>query len=226
MHRKYTPEIIEFIRNNIKGVKYKDMAAMIYEKFNLKVNPDALGQWCTKNHLQNGLTGCFEKGHIPANKGKKWDDYLTPEQQAKARQTCFSSERIVNNQNHTWYHKIGDEMEDKDGYIKVKCFNHAKENGGDARHSTRCWKLKNRLLWEQNYGPIPDDSIIIFLDGNTRNFDLSNLAMITKKENAIINKYGLRYDDPECTKLGIKIAKLKVLMREKEKGKHNEQDTK
>ena len=69
---KYTPEIREFIKENIKGVKYKDMALMIKEKFNVEVNADALGQWCTKHHLQNGLIGYFPKGHTPFNKGKKW----------------------------------------------------------------------------------------------------------------------------------------------------------
>lgn len=217
---KYTPEIREFIKENIKGVKYKDMALMIKEKFNVEVNADALGQWCTKNHLQNGLTGYFPKGHTPFNKGKKWDEYLTPEQQEKSRQTCFSSERIVNNQDHTWYHKIGDEVEDKDGYIKIKCFNHARENGGWKKNSTRAWKLKHRWLWEQNYGPIPKGYVIIFLDGNNRNFNLDNLAMISMKQNAIINKMGLRYDDPECTKLGVEIASLKILMAEKRKAKN------
>lgn len=212
---KYTEEIKNFIREHIKGVKYKDMAQMIYKNFNVKVNPDALGQWCVKNNLRNGLTGYFPKGNIPANKGKKWDDYLTPEQQAKARQTCFSSDRIVNNQDHTWFHKVGDEIEDKDGYIKVKVFEHAKDNGGNGRLSTRCWRLKQRIIWEQNYGPIPEGHIIIFLDGNPRNFDIDNLAMISCAQNAIINKLGLRYDDPECTKIGIEISKLKILMAEK-----------
>ena len=222
---KYTPEIKEYIRANIKGVKYKDMANMIFEKFNVRVNPDALGQWCTKNKLQNGLTGCFEKGHIPVNKGKKWDDYLTKEQQEKCRKTCFSSEKVVNHQDHTWYHKVGDERLDKDGYVMIKLYEHAKDNGGGKKNSTRAWVLKHRHIWESNYGKIPHGYIVIFLDGNKFNFDVDNLALISQRENVLINKYGLRYDDPDLTKLGINIAKLRLLMVEKGK-KKNEQNKK
>lgn len=222
---KYTSEIREFIKENIKGVKYKDMALLIKQKFNLSVNPDALAQWCVKNNMQNGVVMNFEKGHTPFNKGKKWDDYLTKEQQAKSRQTCFSSERIVNHQDHTWYHKVGDERLDKDGYVMIKLYEHAKDNGGGKGNSTRAWVLKHRYIWEQNYGPIPEGHIVIFLDGNRLNFEIDNLGLISQRENALINKYGLRYDDPDLTKLGINIAKLKLLIIEKGKGK-NEQHKK
>ncbi len=217
---KYTPEIEDFIKENIKGVKYKDMAEILFERFNLKVNPDALGQWCCKHKMPNGLTGCFEKGHIPINKGKKWDEYLTKEQQERCRKTCFSSERVVNHQDYTWYHKVGDERLDKDGYVMIKLYEHAKDNGGGKKNSTRAWVLKHRYIWEQNYGPIPEGHIVIFLDGNIRNFSIDNLAMISCAENAIINKLGLRYDDPELTKIGVQISKLKILIAEKRRGKN------
>lgn len=34
---------------------------------------------------RNPITGRFLKGHVPPNKGKKWDEYLTEEQQERAR---------------------------------------------------------------------------------------------------------------------------------------------
>lgn len=40
---------------------------------------------------QRGADGRFLNGSTPHNKGKRWDDYLTPEQQRRSRTTCFSS---------------------------------------------------------------------------------------------------------------------------------------
>ena len=34
--------------------------------------------------------GRFKKGNVPANKGKTWDEYGTPEGHARSRATCFA----------------------------------------------------------------------------------------------------------------------------------------
>jgi hypothetical protein len=45
------------------------------------------------------------------------------------------------------------------------------------------WQLLNRYLWEQNFGKIPPGMIVIFKDNNEDNFEISNLELISKKEN-------------------------------------------
>jgi len=39
------------------------------------------------------------------------------------------------------------------------------------------WKPKQRFIWEEAHGPIPEGHKVNFVDGNIRNFDLSNLAL-------------------------------------------------
>jgi hypothetical protein len=40
----------------------------------------------------------------------------------------------------------------------------------------------HRYVWEQAHGPIPNDKKLYFLDGDTTNYDLSNLALMSKAE--------------------------------------------
>lgn len=70
------------------------------------------------------------------------------------------------------------------------------------------WKFKHRLIWEQHNGEIPENSMITFLDGNTLNCNIENLACITCAENSLLNKNKLRFSDAELTKTGINVVKL------------------
>jgi hypothetical protein len=103
----------------------------------------------------------------------------------------------------------GTEKLRKDGYVSVKV--------------GRQWIHKQRIIWENAYGPIPKGYAIVFADGNKQNFDLNNLIMVTYAERAVLNHFGLISSDPELTKAGILVARLKLLsfkkMRElKEEG--------
>ena len=50
------------------------------------------------------------------------------------------------------------------------------------------WDLYHRQLWMQANGPVPQGMIIIFKDNNTMNCELSNLEMITLRENMERNR--------------------------------------
>lgn len=104
--------------------------------------------------------GQFKKGHIPKNKGKRWDEYLSKEKQESVRKTCFKKGQMPKN------HKpVGYERKTRDGYWEVKV---AEPN---------VFKAKHRILWEQHHGPIPKGVNIVFIDGNPDNITISNLRM-------------------------------------------------
>ena len=62
------------------------------------------------------------------------------------------------------------------------------------------WKLKHVLIWEKYNGPVPKDSVVTFLDGNKRNFDINNLACVRKGVNSVLNKKKLRSQNKEIFK--------------------------
>ena len=72
----------------------------------------------------------------------------------------------------------------------------------------RDWKQEHILRWEEKNGPIPKGFCLTFLDGNRENVEISNLALISRAQHAMLNKMNLRSEEPEITKTGILVAKL------------------
>ena len=91
---------------------------------------------------------------------------------------------------------IGTESITKGGYIKVKV--------GEPNK----WKLKQRYIYEQHHGEIPNNCNVIFADRNIQNFDINNLILVSKAEMLILNNNKLIFEDKELTKVGVNIAKV------------------
>lgn len=49
------------------------------------------------------------------------------------------------------------------------------------------WKPKARVVWEQNYGPIPAGAIVRLRDGNQENCAPANLQLVTRGEHVVLN---------------------------------------
>ena len=119
----------------------------------------------------------IKKGNIPANKGKRQVEYMTPEQIERTKPTRFKKGQLV------WNRKqVGTERINTYGYTVVKVSEPDK------------WKLKHRIVWEKQNGKIPKGYNIQFKDCNRQNCDIDNLYMISrveqlKNENSHIAKY-------------------------------------
>lgn len=198
MKNKYSEEVIEWLKLNHKGKSTIQCSKEINEIFDMRTTPDNIQNLKSRIKKRDGFIfekarndGCIKKGNIPINKGKKWDDYLTKEQQEQCRKTTYKKGNIPCN------HKpIGFERINVDGYIEIKV---AEPN---------LFKLKHRVIYEQNFGEIPKDHIVIFADGNKQNLTPNNLILISKSENLILNSNKLRFNKEELTKSGVLIAKV------------------
>lgn len=109
----------------------------------------------------------FKKGVAVWNKGTKGVS-------VGGKQTQFKKGNIPKN-----IKELGTERINRDGYIEVKTDGVIK------------WKLKHRLIWEQNYGKIESGYNIQFKDGNYQNCNIENLYMISREkqilQNSILN---------------------------------------
>jgi hypothetical protein len=178
MHRHYTPEEIQFVKKNIRGRSYVNMAKMFNERFGLRITLKQMECLIYKHGLRNGI-GIFLPGHVPHNIGKThkpWEGHYSP---------------------------VGSERSDN-GYIVVK-----------SGHST--WKRKHAVIWEKANGKIPKGHIVIFADGNRRNFDPDNLLLVTKKEHFIMNALGLRSPNAALTRTGKIIADIRIAVAERKR---------
>ncbi len=176
----------QFILDNYKGRYNQELADLFNQKFNANITSRTIKSYKANNNLNSGLTGKFRKGQTPHNKGKK----MPKEVYEKVKHTMFAKGNVPPN-----HRPVGSERISKDGYIEVKV---AEPNK---------WRLKQRVVYEEAKGKIPEGCTIIFLDGNKRNFDIDNLRCITRSELLYLNCNGLNNSN-EITETGILMARL------------------
>ncbi|MEG0327768.1 MAG: HNH endonuclease signature motif containing protein [Erysipelothrix sp.] len=199
---KYSKEQIKFVRENAFGKSNKELIYLFNEKFGIEMTLSKMKALKGNYGITSGLTGYFPKGNVPFNKGKTWDEFMSPEAQRRSMETTFQKGGFTHNRR-----EIGEERFNSDGYWYVKV------QDGKLNEN---WKLKHHIIWEEANGPIPDDKIIIFLDGNTSNMELENMRMITRQVSVRMAQQRLYSDNRELTLAG----SLTVEINEKVK-KHN-----
>lgn len=136
---------------------------------------------CGKNvaQLEQSKLHRYQKGCIPANKGKKMD----PDTYTKCAGTMFKKGNMPAN-----HRDVGSERINKDGYIEVKV---AEPNK---------WKAKHRVIWEEANGPVEKGYNVQFKDGNRLNVSLENLYLISrsrqlKEQNSLMARYPKELQD-------------------------------
>ena len=77
-----------------------------------------------------------------------------------------------------------------------------------VKQAERKWKPNHRRVWEEAYGPIPKGYKTVFLDGNSLNFSITNLALVTDAEFLVMNDKHLISSDKRVTRSGIALARL------------------
>lgn len=190
MHR-YSEEQKEFIITNNYGKYSKELAEMFNQYFNTNITAKEIAYFRRNNKLNSGLTGQFKKGNVPHNKDKKQVEYMSKEAIERTKETRFKKGNKPKN-----YRPVGSERITKDGYIEVKVSDPNK------------WETKNKIIYKQYFGDIPEGHKIIYADGNKLNNDINNLILVSDNEELIMNRHKLRTENIELTKTGYLIAKV------------------
>lgn len=198
---KYSQEEHDFLKEFIPGHTYKEIVAEYNKRFCEPITETRVKGYMANHKINNGLTGRFKKGHIPANKGTH------PPTVGRMAETQFKSGHLPHNTKPIGYERIT-----KDGYIEVKL------KMRPSAHEKN-FKLKHRLIWEEAHGPIPKGYKVIFLDGNKKNIDLNNLALVSPQEEIELMRRGLFSKKAEFTRTGVLIAKAGIITRHKKQGK-------
>jgi hypothetical protein len=182
----YSPEVQDFIKKNIVGSQISTLTDTINSKFNTGYQPSQIRAYVKNHGLSSGLDFRIPKGNIPVNKGKKkwW---------VGGEETQFKKGSTPHN-----YMPVGSERVNTDGYHDIKIADPNK------------WKAKHIILWEEKYGPIPKDHVLIFGDGNKDNVSIDNLILVTRVQLAVLNCHIKIQKDVELTRTGIAIADLKT----------------
>lgn len=156
---KTFPEpIVRYIMANHVGIGPTEMTDKLNEEFGTGYTASQLNGYYRNHHLNSGLTGRFEKGHVPANKGKH------PPTVGRMAETQFKKGHLPHNTKPIGYERIN-----KDGYVEVKV-----KMRPSSPLCNDNFAPKHRLIWEAVNGPIPKGHKLIFADGDKTNITLDN----------------------------------------------------
>jgi hypothetical protein len=182
---RYPEYVREFLIKNNAGKSAREITELLNSTFGTDYTAKGIKGLRARMHLVSGLTGHFEKGHVPANKGKK--GYCAP----GSEKGWFKKGQIPHN-----HVPVGTEVMTTDGYLKIKIA------------EPKQWRFKHIMEWEKYNGKVPEGCMISFKDGDHYNCSIENLMCITKAENAILNHQKLRSESAEQTETAVILAKL------------------
>ncbi len=191
---KYLKIHEDFLRKH-EATPRKKLAELFNAKFKVQVSIKGLSQKCRKLGLVCPNNGCFKKGSIPANKGKKG---LTG-----ANKTSFAKGNVPLSTR-----KVGTISTRKDKnerpYMHIKV---AEPNK---------WQMLHVYIWETKHGKIPKDYCVIFKDKDTLNPRLDNLMLVSRAELARLNqKYA--YIDESLKETALQVIKINDAIIKKSK---------
>jgi hypothetical protein len=85
----------------------------------------------------------------------------------------------------------------------------------DTGYTNHDWANLHVLVWQSQHGPVPPGHLVIFADGNTRNFADSNLLLVSRVENMRRNSIHTRLPR-ELKRTVMALGRLKRKIREKQ----------
>lgn len=114
----------------------------------------------------------FSSGKTAYNKGMKQSEYMTAEAIEKTKATRF---------------KKGDKPVNKEPIGTITIRTQEGEKKSWIKIAEGEWKQYHHYVYEQHHPKIVEEHLVIFIDGNSQNFDISNLKMVSKAENMFNN---------------------------------------
>ena len=203
--RKFTAEQEEWLvaHNHMSA---SEMSKGINDEFSLSTSPDEIKGWRARTKNPRPTPSRFQKGHTPFSKGKKWDEYMSPESQARSRMTTFKKGDTPHNTQPLGSISI------MVGYWVMKV-----SHTGNQHQK---WKFLHRLLWEKEKGPIPKGMNVVFRNGDRNDIRMENLMLMDRKEMA---RYTPMDDsEPEMQRFSEIVARVAAKVAKKMKGEEDE----
>ena len=223
-HHTWTEDQIRYIKRIAKGSKRKTILEKVNKKFNLTLNINQLDNCMNSRGIKTRARHTWTDEQVEYLKSiakgtprkvivdkinKKFNLNLSMQQ----IRDCMNSRGIRNNIDRKFSAKDGNRCQQEKPIGTI-----SKWECGYARIKTgkNEWEFIQRYVWKEHYGEIPPNHSVIFLDGNTDNYNIENLALVNRNELMKYNSMRLNSNDQELNKVAVNLAKL--ITKAKEKG--------
>lgn len=170
----YTPEQVAFVRENYRTMSRKELTEAFNGHFYMDKTVNQITSFVKNHKIKSGRTGQYEKGNVP------WTAGMAGKGVCKPNSGSFRKGDVPVNTR-----EMGSERISKDGFTLVK----VKEDNPYTGAKTR-FKHKHVVIWEDANGPVPDNHVIRFLDGDKTNITLENLGLFTRAESLQMSRLG------------------------------------
>lgn len=197
---------IEFMRG-FSGKQRKEAHEAFMREYKCDVNYYTFKQWMQRLGIKASGSGRFDGTQKPWAKGLSkeefWERYSD---ESKAR--MLNAPREANRTARVGNVRIKREHGVPVPYITIS-------TDPALPHEEKREPLR-RFIWKKKCGNIPDDHMIIHLNGNTLDCRIENLAMIPKRYRPVVLKQ-VRSGNPEICKASIMYCELMDAIRKGEK---------
>jgi hypothetical protein len=195
MKHSFTQRQDRFIRTGYKKMSEAELLIAFNRHFGLRLQRKKLACYIGNHKIHSGRNGYFPKGHTPWNMALKGKGICKPNSGTFRKGTVPPNKKPIGSER----------IDSKDGYILIKVRQRDPNTGFPTRY-----RFKQVVLWERKHGKVPKGHVILFKDGNKRNFSDKNLTCITRNELARLNQSGYPYYSPEMKPSVFALMKLKV----------------
>lgn len=212
----WTEERAEWFRAFVPGHTEREISAEHERIWGFPLTESQIGNAKAKFGLHSGTTGGrFERGHVPANKGRSWHEYGTPESRERCRRGQFKPGNRPRNAGH-----LLDERTITDG--EGRPFVQVKVDPRDAKNTMDYWIGKERFVWMQANGQDwPEGCNAVFVDGDRTNFDPENVYPVPRELYPLVQgavRGQMPWHDRETLELAIlnaRVTRARVALRKR-----------
>ena len=192
--KELTSEQIEYLKT-LDGIMRKDATSLFNERYNCDVCISTMKSWLQRLGVKSSGTGRFDGTQKPWAKGLSKEEFWS-------RYSQEAKERMINapkEANKTA--KIGD--------VHIKCgVPYIITSLDYSKPFDKRREPLRRVVWEKHNGEIPNDCMIIHLNGNQLDCRIENLALIPKRYRADVLRY-MKSENADITKCAIAYCELK-----------------
>lgn len=166
--RVWTPEVDEWFRAFVPGHTEREISAECERVFGFPLTEGQIGNRKTALGVRSGTNGGrFAKGHVPANKGRPWDEWMPEGSRDGCRRTQFKPGNVPPNQRE----RLDERWSNGCWQVKVDC--------RDAKSPMGYWVSRSHFEWERANGcQWPEGHIAIHVDRDPNNDDADNIEPV------------------------------------------------
>lgn len=207
---------------------YREMALAHNELFGTTIKASAIGTYA-KHVLK--VERPRVTGEFLTEEQKRFIEDYYPDHSVKDTTAAFNERFGTNKNKHTMLNyarrrglKVRDDVVTKSKLdaSHAEGTKHPYLKIGDVYFDGRNWIMKTEhgrkraqvAVWEQYHGKVKKGYAIICLDGNQKNWHISNLAEVPRSYLGTLQTNGFRSENPEITKAGIMWCDLKKALDE------------